>query len=94
MNDREIAVRLQGQIHQFSGIFCSRFSGPQPKFIEQMLYGIQAEREVRVSWIACSPGEGVSLKKTEERLGRHLGEKGLGQEINQAVVAGGSRKIR
>lgn len=93
MNNREIAVKLQGQIHHFVGIFYPRFSRPQMKFIEQMMYGIQAEREVKLSRIARSLGEEILLKKTEERLSRHLGVRGLGQEINEVVVEDGSKKI-
>lgn len=93
MNNREIAVKLQGQIHHFLGIFYPRFSRPQMKFIEQMIYGIQAEREVKLSRIARSLGEEILLKKTEERLSRHLGVKGLGQKINEVVVEHGSGKI-
>jgi Transposase DDE domain len=93
MNNREIAVKLQGQIHHFLGIFYPRFSRPQMKFIEQMIFGIQAEREVKLSRIARSLGEEILLKKTEERLSRHLGVKGLGQKINEVVVEHGSGKI-
>ena len=93
MNHRQIAMKLQGQIHHFSGIFYPHFSLPRSKFIEQMIYGIQAGRDVKLSTIGRSLGEDISLKKTEERLSRHLAVKGLGQKINEVIVEHGSRKI-
>ena len=93
MNHRQIAMKLQDQIHQFSGIFYPHFSKPQAKFIEQMVYGIQAGRDVKLSSIGRSLGEDISLKKTEERLSRHLGVRGLGQTINEVIVEHGSRKV-
>jgi hypothetical protein len=93
MNHRQIALKLQGQIHQFSGIFYPHFSLPRSRFIEQMIYGIQAGRDVKLSSIGRSLGEAISLKKTEERLSRHLGVRGLGQKINEVIVEHGSRKV-
>ena len=93
MNHRQIAMKLQGQIHHFSGIFYPHFSLPRSKFIEQMIYGIQAGRDVKLSTIGRSLGESISLKKTEERLSRHLAVRGLGQKINEAIVEHGSRKV-
>jgi len=93
MNHRRIALKLQGQIHHFSGIFYPHFSKPRSKFIEQMIYGIQAGRDVKLSSIGRSLGEDISLKKTEERLSRHLGVRGLGQTVNEVIVEHGSRKV-
>jgi hypothetical protein len=93
MNHREVALKLQEQIRHFSGIFYPHFSKPQSKFIEQMIYGIQAGRDVKLSSIGRSLGEEISLKKTEERLSRHLGVKGLGQRVNEVIGEHGSRKV-
>ena len=93
MNHRQIARKLQEQIHNFSGIFYPHFSKPRLKFIEQMIYGIQAGRDVKLSSIGRSLGEGILLKKTEERLSRHLAVPGLGQRINEVIASHGSRKV-
>lgn len=79
MNHRQIARKLQEQIHSFSGIFYPHFSKPRARFIEQMIYGIQASRDVKLSSIGRSLGEDILLKKTEERLSRHLASEGLGR---------------
>ena len=93
MNYRDLAVKLQGQIHLFSGIFYPHFTKPQGKFIEQMVYGIQASRDTKLSSIARSLGEKISLKKTEERLSRHLAVRGLGQKVNEVLAEQGSRRV-
>lgn len=93
MNYRDLAVKLQEQIHNFSGIFYPHFTRPQLKFIEQMIFGIQASRDTKLSSIARSLGEKISLKKTEERLSRHLGVRGLGQKVNEVLAEHGSRKV-
>lgn len=93
MNYRDLAVKLQGQIHHFSGIFYPHFSRPRSKFIEQMIYGIQAGRDVKLSSIARALGEDISLKKTEERLSRHLAVRGLGQKVNEILAEHGSRRV-
>jgi len=93
MNHRQIARKLQEQIHGFSGIFYPHFSKPRAKFIEQMIYGIQAGRDVKLSSIGRSLGEDILLKKTEERLSRHLAVPGLGQKINEVIATHGSRKV-
>ncbi len=93
MNHRQIATKLRDQIRHFSGIFYPHFSKPRSKFIEQMIYGIQAGRDVKLSSIGRSLGEDILLKKTEERLSRHLAMKGLGQEINEVIIKHGARKV-
>jgi len=93
MNHRQIATKLRDQIHHFSGIFYPHFSKPRSKFIEQMIYGIQAGRDVKLSSIGRSLGEDILLKKTEERLSHHLAIKGLGQTINEVIGTDGARKV-
>ena len=86
MNDSEVGRRVRDQVRRFSGIFSPRFSKPQAQFVEQMIYGIQAAQDVKLSNISRALGETIKLKKTEERLSHHLGRRGMGQVINQAVV--------
>ena len=72
MKDSAVARRLRVQISQFSGIFFPRFSKPQGEFVEQMLFGIQAAQDVKLSNISRALGEEIALKKTEERLSSPL----------------------
>lgn len=77
---------------KFLGIFSPHFSKPKQKLIEQMIFGIQASKDVKLSNIARALDEPIKLKKTEERLSRHLDAPGLGQTVNEQIAkAAGSR---
>ena len=94
MNDSEVGRRVREQVGRFSGIFSPWFSKPQVQFIEQMIFGIQAAQDVKLSTISRALGESISLKKTEERLGHHLANAGMGQSINEAVVKEAASRVR
>lgn len=89
-----MAARLRAQIHQFLGILSPRFSKPQTKFLEQMLFGISASQDCKLSQVARVLGEPILLKKTEERLSRHLATPGLGRVVQQQIVAAAARRVR
>ena len=94
MKDSEVGRRLREQIGTFSGIFLPRFSKPQGHFIEQMLFGMQAAQDVKLSNIGRALGEKIALKKTEERLSHHLAAPGMGQAINEAVVEQAADRVK
>lgn len=94
MNVNQVAYQLREQIGKFSGIFSPRFSKPEGKFIEQMLYGIQASQDIKLSSIGRALGEKIALKKTEERLSHHLKKAGLDREVQAAVAAEAAGRIR
>jgi hypothetical protein len=56
------------------------------RFVEEMLYGIQARGSVRLSEVARSLSEDISLKKTIDRLSRNLAKPELADEISGAVL--------
>jgi len=66
MQVTQLAQKLRAQIQQFSGIISPRFSKPKAKFIEQMLLGIAAAQDCKLSQIARALAEPLTLKKTEE----------------------------
>jgi len=94
MNRTLTALKIRDQIDRFMGIFSPHFSKPKRKFIEQMIFGIQASKDVKLSNISRALDEIISLKKTEERLSRHLDTPGLGQAINEQVAQAGSGRIK
>jgi hypothetical protein len=93
MHATKVAEKLRAQIHQFSGIISPHFSKPKTKFIEQMLLGIAASQDCKLSRIARALAEPVTLKKTEERLSRHLAAPQLGQQVQAQIVAQAARRI-
>lgn len=88
-----VAQKLRGQIHEFSGKLSTHFSRPKGRFVEQMLYGIQASGDAKLSEIARSLNEDIALHKTETRLSRNLSEEGLEETLLEEVARMGSRRV-
>ena len=88
-----LALKLRGQIHDFSGKLIPHFSKPTRRFIEQMLYGIQAKGDVKLSEIARSLNEKIALIKTETRLSRNLKEDGLEEALLFDIAKMGARRV-
>jgi hypothetical protein len=93
MHVTQLAHKLRAQIQGFSGIISPRFSKPKAKFLEQMLLGIAAAQDCKLSQIARALGESITLKKTEERLSHHLAEPQLGALVQAQIVAQAARRI-
>ena len=72
MQDSKLRSRLKAQLTKFSTELCDGLSRPQEKFVAQMLFGIQASQDVKLSNIARSLNEEIPLIKTEDRLSRNL----------------------
>ena len=72
MQDSKLRSRLKAQLTKFSSELCVGLSGPLEKFVGQMLFGIQASQDVKLSNIARSLKEEIPLIKTEDRLSRNL----------------------
>jgi hypothetical protein len=85
MNCSRIALRLREQIHKVAGGF-HFLTKPKQRFIEEIIYGIQASKDVKPSEIGRALDEEIALKKTEERLSRHLTQPGLDEKINQHIA--------
>lgn len=94
MNRTQTAQRIRAQIEKFMGIFSPHFSKPRLKFIEQMVFGIQASKDVKLSNISRALDESISLKKTEERLSRNLDTPGLGQAVNERIAHAARQRIK
>ena len=94
MKDSEVGHRVREQVHRFSGIFSPRFSKPQGYFVEQMIFGIQAAQDVKLSNIGRALDERIALQKTEERLSHHLASEGMGQAVNEAVAQDAAARVR
>ena len=86
--------RLQIKYNQVQAKYQGYFSKPVYKFYRQIVYGILKSGHVHVSRIAKSLQENISLKKTWERLSRHLGRAGLCVEILSAHARENHRSFR
>lgn len=93
MNYSGLVQKLREQIHGFSGKLSAQFSVPKQRFIEQMVYGICAKQEVKLSEIARCLEEDVALIRTEKRLSRNLDTEGMDERLTDAVARMGARRV-
>jgi hypothetical protein len=63
---------LKEQLSKFSGIISKEFNKAKRRLIKEMLYGIQASKDVKLSNISRTLKEDQLLIKTEDRLSRNL----------------------
>lgn len=92
-HDSKIAGRIKSQITLFSHKIFIGFKKPLRKFMVQMLYGIQASKDVKLSNIARSLNEEIPLVKTENRLSRNIGRRDLTEQINRRMITEGAKRI-
>jgi hypothetical protein len=85
--------RFKAQLSKFSGIISKPFSKTTKRFFREMLYGIQASRDVKLSNIGRSLHEDIALIKTEDRLSRNLSEKDFSDHINSEIIRLADDKI-
>jgi hypothetical protein len=88
-----IGSRLKAQLTKYALAVSEGLSRPQRKFVQQMLYGIQATQDVKLSSIARSLQENIALIKTEDRLSRNLGAEALDVHLLQRLAEMGSRRV-
>jgi hypothetical protein len=93
-HDSKIAGKIKSQITRFSHKISGEFKRPTRKLIVQMLYGIQASKDVKLSNIARSLNEEIALIKTENRLSRNLGRMDLADRINKRLIKEGGKRIQ
>ena len=89
-----VGSRLKAQITKFALMISDGLSRPQRKFVHQMLYGMQAAQDVKLSSIARSLQERIALIKTEDRLSRNLGAEALDVHVLRRLAELGSRHVR
>jgi hypothetical protein len=91
-NSKTVA-NVKGQLSKFSGIISKGFRKPKQKLIKEMLYGIQAAKDVKLSNIARTLKEEQALIKTEDRLSRNLDDEDFTEEINEEICRLGASKV-
>jgi len=94
MHDTKVRSRLKAQLTKFSAELCASLSKPAGRFVSQMLFGIQSSQDVKLSNIARSLQEKISLIRTEKRLWRHLKSAELEKELTPQLVSMGSSRVQ
>ena len=88
-----VGSRSKAQLTKFSLQLSEGLSRPLRKFIGQMLYGVQASQDVKLSNIARSLQEKIALIKTEDRLSRNLAAEELEIHLLERLARLGSRRV-
>ena len=86
MDSSRTALKVRAQLDGFLGIFSARFSKPMRRFLSQMLFGIQAAQDVKLSRIGRALQESIPLGKTENRLSRNLAHGRLDETLHECVL--------
>ena len=81
-------------LHKFSGEVSHGLCKARRRFVEEMIYGIQARGSVRLTEVARALDEPISLKKTHERLSRNLADPRIGEVLGEDVLSRGSARIK
>ena len=79
---RMVAV-VKGQLSRFSGIISKGLPMSKQRLIREMIYGIQAGKDIKLSNITRSLNEPMPLIKTENRLSRDLDDRDFTEEITR-----------
>jgi hypothetical protein len=87
------AAAIKGQLSKFSGIIAQGLSKPKRRLVKEIIYGIQAAKDVKLSNITRTLNEPIALIKTEDRLSRNLDDEEFTDEINKEICRLGSAKI-
>ena len=66
MHDSKVRSRLKAQLTKFALALCGDLPKPLEKFVTQMLFGIQASQDVKLSNIGRALGESIPLIRTEK----------------------------
>jgi hypothetical protein len=88
-----IAAVVKGQLSKFSGIISRELPKPKQKLVREMIYGIQAAKDIKLSNITRSLKEPIPLIKTEDRLSRNLDDRDFTDEINNEICRLANRKV-
>ena len=94
MHNSRVRSRLKAQLTKFSSELCAGLSKPLTGFVWQMLFGIQSSQDVKLSNIARSLKEDISLIRSEKRLSRNLKSAELEKELTPQLVRMGSPHVR
>lgn len=88
-----LLTRFKMQCNKFSGTISKGLGVVKKRLVKEMIYGIQASKDVKLSNISRSLKEDIPLIKTEDRLSRNLSSKDISQSLNNEIMRLGANKI-
>jgi len=93
MDNTRTALKIREQLVRFLGIFSPHFPRPDVKFIGEMVYGLQAAGNVKLSCIGRALDEDIPIGKTENRLSRNLAGEGMADMVLRVIAEEGARHV-
>lgn len=86
VNDSKTAAKLRAQLRRFLGELLPHFSKPKTAFLGDMIYGLMAGGDVKLSEIcrACRPT--ITMKKAGDRLCMHLGDASIEGTLHEFIA--------
>ncbi len=90
----QIGRKIRRQIHNFSGELSRGLGKVKSRFIEEMVYGMQARGSVRLTEVARALEEPIKLHKTHDRLCRNLNDSMLKSVIGSYILNKGSSHVK
>ena len=94
MQDSKVGSRLKAQLTKFALELCGDLPKPLSKFVTQMLFGIQASQDVKLSNVGRALNEAIPLIRTEKRLSRNLKHAELEAELTTKLVEMASLRVQ
>jgi hypothetical protein len=88
-----LAARFKMQANKFSGIISGGLPKVKCRLVKEMIYGIQASKDVKLSNISRALQEDIPLIKTEDRLSRNLDDMDFTNAINEQLLRLGKQKV-
>ena len=85
--------RFKMQCNKFSGTISKGLGVIKKRLVKEMVFGIQASKDVKLSNISRSLKEEIPLIKTEDRLSRNLASEDMSEHLNHEVMRLASNKI-
>jgi len=93
MNLAKVSGKIKEQIRIFSGKLSFDLPKVARRFVEEGIYGIQTKQSVRLSEIARSLNDKVSLIKTINRFSRQLSRVDLWEKLSAALLKLAAKSI-
>lgn len=90
---QQIGRKIKVQMHKFSGELSAGLGKVSSRFVEEMLFGISASGSVRLSSVARTLDEPISMHDTHKRLSRNLADKNIRREISAKTLEMGAKRI-
>ncbi|MDD4754266.1 MAG: hypothetical protein PHT78_13705 [Desulfitobacteriaceae bacterium] len=85
--------RFKMQCNKFSGTISSGLGVIKKRLVKEMVFGIQASKDVNLSNISRSLKEDIPFIKTEDRLSMNLASEDISAQLNREIMRLAANKV-